>query len=104
MSISNGIGNLQGLPNPVTPASAAAPAGKEQQVKTATATTQVQPKIDHAVDQAVISSTSGLLSQALSGSDVRLDRIEPLQAAIAAGTYHVPASDVADKVISSALQ
>jgi len=103
MSISNGVGNLQGLSNPVTPASATAPAAKEQQVKTSAAAAPATPRVSQAVDQAVISSTSGLLSQALSGSDVRLEKVLPLQAAISAGTYNVSSSDVADKLISSLL-
>jgi negative regulator of flagellin synthesis FlgM len=103
MSISNGIANLQGLSNSVTPASAAAPAGKEQQVKTNVATSHTVVKINHPVDQAVISSTSNLITQALGGSDVRLEKIRPLQAAIAEGSYNVSSSDVADSLISSAL-
>lgn len=101
MSISNGIGSLQGLSNTVSPASASAPAGKDQQVKTNTTAARVEPKINHPVDQAVISSTSGLLSEALSGSDVRLEKIQPLQAAIADGTYSVSSADVADKLITT---
>ena len=101
MSISNGIGSLQGLANPVTPASQTAPAGKEQQVKTVAAPVHATAKVDQDADQAVISSTSGLLSQALSASDVRLSRVLPIQQAIASGSYNVSSSDVADKVISS---
>lgn len=99
MSISNGIGSLQGLSNPVSPASQTAPAGKEQQVKTTAV--PATAKVNQAADQAVISSTSGLLSQALSASDVRLHKVLPIQQAIASGTYDVSSSDVADKVISS---
>jgi anti-sigma28 factor (negative regulator of flagellin synthesis) len=100
MSISNGIGSLQGLSNTVTPASQTAPAGKEQQIKTAVPV-HVAPKVNQAVDQAVISSTSGLLTQALNASDIRLHKVLPLQQAIASGSYDVASSDVADKVISS---
>jgi negative regulator of flagellin synthesis FlgM len=101
MSISNGIGNLQGLSNPVTPTSAAAPAGKDQQVKAVAVPVHATAKVNQDADQAVISSTSGLLTQALSASDVRLNRVLPLQAAISAGTYQVPSPDVADRLISS---
>lgn len=101
MSISNGIGSLQGLSNPVTPASQTAPADKEQQVRTTAVPLHATVKVNQDADQAVISSTSGLLSQALNASDVRLYKVLPLQQAIASGSYSVASSDVADRVISS---
>jgi len=104
MSISNGIGNLQSLSNPVTPASATVQAGKEEQIKSSAALSPGAVKSAPVTDQAVISSASELLSKALSGSDVRLETIQPLQAAIAAGTYHVASSDVADKLIGALLK
>ena len=100
MSISNGIGSLQGLSNTVTPASQTAAAGKEQQIKTAVPL-NAPVKVNQATDQAVISSTSGLLTQALSASDVRLEKVLPIQQAIASGSYNVASGDVADKIISS---
>jgi len=54
-------------------------------------------------DQATISSASGVLSTALTGSDVRTAKVASLQASINAGTYNVPASSVADKMLSSIL-
>jgi negative regulator of flagellin synthesis FlgM len=104
MSISNGIGNLQGLSNPVTPASATVQTGKEEQIKSSTAQAPAAAKAAPVNDQAVISSTSDLLTRALNASDVRLDKIQPLQAAIAAGTYNVSSSDVADKLIGTLLK
>ena len=104
MSISNGIGNLQGLSNPVTPASATVQAGKEEQIKSSVSLATGAPKSSQVTDQTVISSTSELLSRALSGSDVRVDKIQPLQAAISAGTYQVSSADVADKLITSLLK
>jgi negative regulator of flagellin synthesis FlgM len=53
------------------------------------------------VDQASVSGTANVVAQALSGSDVRMDRVTSLQGAIAAGTYNVLASDVAAKLLSS---
>jgi anti-sigma28 factor (negative regulator of flagellin synthesis) len=50
-----------------------------------------------------LSTTAGLLAVALSGSDVRLDRVTTLQQAIGAGTYNIPASDVAAKVLGALL-
>lgn len=104
MSISNGIGNLQGLSNPVTPASATVQTGKEEQIKSSAAIAPGAAKRAPVADQTVISSTSDLLTRALSGSDVRLEKIQPLQVAIAAGTYQVSSSDVADKIIGSLLK
>jgi negative regulator of flagellin synthesis FlgM len=44
------------------------------------------------------------VGQALSGSDVRMEKVAALQQAIEAGTYNVSSSDVADKLISSLLK
>jgi negative regulator of flagellin synthesis FlgM len=55
-------------------------------------------------DQATISSTSGALSAALNASDVRTEKVASLQTAIGGGTYNVPSSAVADKLVSSMLQ
>ena len=52
-------------------------------------------------DQATISSTSGLLQAALSVNDARMEKVAPVKAAIDAGSYSVPSSLVADKVISA---
>jgi negative regulator of flagellin synthesis FlgM len=58
-----------------------------------------------AVDQTSLSQASGLMAQALSGSDdVRTEKVAALQQSIAAGTYNVSSSAVADKLISSLLQ
>ena len=55
------------------------------------------------VDQATLSSTGGLVAQALEGSDTRSAKVASLQQAIAAGNYSVSSSDVADKIIQSLL-
>jgi flagellar biosynthesis anti-sigma factor FlgM len=54
-------------------------------------------------DQATLSSASGVLSTALNDSDVRTAKVAALQASINAGTYNIPASSVADKILSSIL-
>jgi anti-sigma28 factor (negative regulator of flagellin synthesis) len=53
--------------------------------------------------KANLSRTASVAGQALSGSDVRFDKVAALQQSIAAGTYNVPAADVAAKVISALL-
>jgi flagellar biosynthesis anti-sigma factor FlgM len=55
------------------------------------------------VDQTSLSSTGGLVAQAMEGSDTRSGKIASLQQAIAAGNYSVSSSDVADKIIQSLL-
>jgi negative regulator of flagellin synthesis FlgM len=65
----------------------------------------VQDQFNSAVspDEANVSSTANAVAQALSGSDVRTDKVAALQQSIAAGTYSVPAADVAAKVLSALL-
>jgi negative regulator of flagellin synthesis FlgM len=56
------------------------------------------------LDQAVLSPTAASIAQALSGSDVRLDKVSALQQTIAAGTYAVPSADVAGKLMDALLK
>ena len=43
------------------------------------------------------------MSQAASGEDVRTEKVAAVQAALAAGTYNVPASAVASKMVDAML-
>jgi negative regulator of flagellin synthesis FlgM len=54
-------------------------------------------------DRATLSSAASEMSQAVSDDGVRTDKVAAIQAALAAGTYSVPASAVASKVIDSML-
>lgn len=54
-------------------------------------------------DQVTFSSAANEVSQSASGDGVRTDKVAAVQAALAAGTYNVPASAVASKVIDSML-
>ncbi|MDE1175129.1 MAG: flagellar biosynthesis anti-sigma factor FlgM [Edaphobacter sp.] len=52
-------------------------------------------------DATTISSASTLVSQALAGSDVQTEKVEALRQAITAGTYHVPSTEIADKILNT---
>jgi negative regulator of flagellin synthesis FlgM len=94
----NGIGSSQQFPattEAVAASSTARTARTDASVGTQTGVSA------SGVDQARVSGTANVVAQALSGSDVRMDRVTSLQSAIAAGTYNVPASDVASKLLSS---
>jgi negative regulator of flagellin synthesis FlgM len=54
-------------------------------------------------DRATFSSAGSEVSQGSSGEGVRADKVAAVQAALAAGTYHVPASAVASRMIDSML-
>lgn len=53
-------------------------------------------------DQADLSS-SGLAAAQSAVSDVRMEKVDSVRAAISAGTYDVPAQKVADKMIQGLL-
>jgi flagellar biosynthesis anti-sigma factor FlgM len=55
----------------------------------------------NAAGQVRVSSAAGALLNA--GSDVRMDKVTQLQAAIAGGTYNVSSADVTNKLIDSML-
>jgi len=54
-------------------------------------------------DRATLSSAGSEVSQTGASSDVRMDKVASIQAALAAGTYSVPASAVASKMVDSML-
>ena len=55
-------------------------------------------------DRASFSAAAGLAAQATDNSDVRLTKVAELRQAIASGTYNVPASAVADKIVEGLLR
>lgn len=55
-------------------------------------------------DEAKLSTTAAVIAQAFTGSDVRTGKVTAVQQSIAAGTYNVSSSAVADKLMSSLLQ
>ena len=59
--------------------------------------------IGTSVDHASLSAAGGLAAQSTDMSDVRTTKVAELRQAIASGTYNVPASAVADKMVESML-
>jgi len=98
MGYANGIGTL---PQTISTLDTAAPAKTSATSAAAGTANGVTDGVSSAIsgDRTSLSSASGLLAQALSGSDVRADKVAALQQSIAAGTYSVSASDVASKVM-----
>jgi negative regulator of flagellin synthesis FlgM len=54
-------------------------------------------------DSATLSSAGSQVAQTASDSDVRPDKVASIQAALASGTYNVPASAVASKMVDAML-
>jgi negative regulator of flagellin synthesis FlgM len=93
MDVRNTLDGLKSLlgTNPVAPA--------PTQSRSGAATTQG----DILGDRATLSSAGSEVSEAASGESVRMDKVLAVQQALAAGTYNVPASAVASKVVDSML-
>jgi negative regulator of flagellin synthesis FlgM len=96
MSYASGIGSLQQAINSIAP-SEAKPA-----IRTSASDGEINEK-PVVTDQTNLSSTAGLVAQALEISDTRSAKVASLQQAIAARNYNVSSSDVADKIIQSLL-
>jgi negative regulator of flagellin synthesis FlgM len=100
VSHTNGIGSLQQLPVVADVATSSTSRIGRTDADTSSGGTQAAQGTT-GTDRANVSGTANVVAQALSGSDVRADRVSTLQGAIAAGTYNVPSSDVAAKLLSS---
>jgi negative regulator of flagellin synthesis FlgM len=59
----------------------------------------VEPSSERIEDNPHISTVSRLTQQAMSTSDVRMDKVAAVQRALNEGTYKVSISDVAEKLI-----
>ncbi len=96
--MNNGITNLQNLPGSTAITDTGKTSVKPQPAAAAAPAKQ---------DQASLSGTSNLLSQAVASSssvsDVRFEKVAALQAAIADGTYSVSSHDVAAKIVEQLL-
>jgi negative regulator of flagellin synthesis FlgM len=97
MSFGNNISDVKQAMTPVRSTSEAEPS----RIRTAGSTEQPASISLAQPDEAKLSSTGGLIAQALGGSDVRTAKIEALQKTIVEGRYNVPSSEVAGKIIQS---
>jgi negative regulator of flagellin synthesis FlgM len=95
MDIRNGLDGLKSLFG-VSPAAPPAPQGKN-----AAATGTAGSALDS--DRATLSSAGSEVSQAVSEEGVRTEKVAAVQALLAAGTYNVPASAVASKMVDAML-
>ena len=95
MEIRNNAEALKAFLGVSSPASTQAQQVGNQQNNTAQA--------GFAGDQATLSHAGTEVSQSAADEGVRADRVAAVQQALAAGTYSVPASAVAGKVIDSML-
>lgn len=99
MSLIESIRNLQS--STTTQAASRTVATPGRQDATAHSGAKVQAAVNSIPDDATLSNASVLISHALSQTDVRTDKVATIQKAIAAGTYHVSSSDLADKLIAT---
>jgi flagellar biosynthesis anti-sigma factor FlgM len=102
MTYASGINSLQQAINSTTPSEARPAAQVSGSDSVSKASAGSIANVEH-VDQTNLSSTGGLVAQALATSDTRSAKVASLQQAISAGNYSVSSSDVADKIIQSLL-
>jgi negative regulator of flagellin synthesis FlgM len=86
----DGLKSLFGVP------AAAAPAAQPRNTAAPTSTAFTS-------DRATFSSAGSEVAQTASDSDVRMGKVASIQSALAAGTYNVPASAVASKMVDAML-
>jgi flagellar biosynthesis anti-sigma factor FlgM len=87
----DGLKTLLGVPS--------TPPAKAQQVRSE----QSAGAVPLAGDHATLSSAGTEVSQTASESDVRAEKVIAVQAALATGSYNVPASAVAGKMVDAML-
>ncbi len=94
MDIRNSMDGLRSLLG-VNPSAPSAPQGKSS--------TTAAPGSAFDSDRATLSSAGNEMAQAASGEGVRAEKVAEVQSALAAGTYNVPASAVATKMVDAML-
>jgi negative regulator of flagellin synthesis FlgM len=103
MSFASGIGSLQQTISPSASADIK-PVVKADRSEGVAPANGASNENGGNFDQANLSSAGGVVAQALAGSDTRYAKVAAVQQAIAAGSYSVSSSDVADKMIQSLLE
>jgi flagellar biosynthesis anti-sigma factor FlgM len=93
MDIRNSLDGLRSLLG-VNPTSQSAPQPKGSAAATGSAFDS---------DKATLSNAANEVSQALTDDGVRPEKVAEIQSALAAGTYDVPASAVASKLVDAML-
>jgi len=91
MDIRNSLDGLKSLLGVTTPAPASTPAKA--------ANTPGPSALSS--DSATLSSAGSAVALSATDSDVRMDKVSSIQAALASGTYNVPASAVASKMVDA---
>ncbi len=94
MDIRNGLDGLKTILG-VNEAAAAPAAGARNKAPAA------EGALD--TDRATFSAAGSEVAMAASGPDVRADKVASVQSALAAGTYNVPATAVASKMVDAML-
>ncbi|WP_197413882.1 flagellar biosynthesis anti-sigma factor FlgM [Terracidiphilus gabretensis] len=94
VEIRNSLSGLNAISNP-TPVS--------NQPETAPQSAHKNNQTMQNTDRATVSAAGAGISQSGPDSDVRWEKVTAIQQALAAGTYNVPASAVATKMVDSML-
>ena len=94
MEIRNNLNPLNGINNP-SPVS--------NQAETAAQNTDETAKTMQNTDRATLSVAGAEISQSSPDADVRWEKVASIQKAVADGTYNVPASAVASKMVDAML-
>jgi len=100
LNYTNGIGSAQRFPEAIEVA-ASSSANRSAKLQAGSVPVRDSSGSGIQADQANLSASASTVAQALSGSDVRADKVLGLQQSIAAGTYNIPSSVVAAKVLSA---
>ncbi len=93
MDIRSGLDGLKSLLG-VTPATQSG----AQPVRSGSAAKETNAETS---DRATLSSAGSGVAQSAADSGVRMDKVASIQAALAAGTYSVPASAVASRMVDA---
>lgn len=96
MSFGNSIGDLKNVLSTLSPTSEVQATPRPENASSKPALSS-----ETKADETSLSPASGLVAQALGGSDVRTAKVEALRQAIGNGSYQIPSSEVAGKVIES---